>query len=251
MIRLRQIQAGYPGRSVLKGINLEIRSGEVLAILGLNGCGKSTLLRTAVGLLPKEAGEIWIGDSRLEHLSMKERARRVAYLPQVRPVPNITAEKLVLHGRFPHLGYPRRYSAEDQRAAAEALGWGGAVELAERRLPELSGGQRQKVYLAMALAQDTPAILLDEPTTYLDMAGQLEVMELIGRLAEEGRAVAAVLHDLCLALRYAHRILLLDQGKEIAVGTPLELYESHILEQMMGVSLGYVETEGGRRYYYR
>ena len=251
MIRLRQIQAGYPGRSVLKGINLEIRSGEVLAILGLNGCGKSTLLRTAVGLLPKEAGEIWIGDSRLEHLSMKERARRVAYLPQVRPVPNITAEKLVLHGRFPHLGYPRRYSAEDQRAATEALGWVGAVELAERRLPELSGGQRQKVYLAMALAQDTPAILLDEPTTYLDMAGQLEVMELIGRLAEEGRAVAAVLHDLCLALRYAHRILLLDQGKEIAVGTPLELYESHILEQMMGVSLGYVETEGGRRYYYR
>lgn len=251
MIRLRQIRAGYPKRPVLHGIDLEVKPGEVVAILGLNGCGKSTLLRTALGLLPKEAGEIWIGDSLLEHLSVKERARRVAYLPQVRPVPNITAERLVLHGRFPHLGYPRRYGAEDQRAVAQALRWVDAGELAGRPLPELSGGQRQKVYLAMALAQDTPVILLDEPTTYLDMAGQLEVMELISRLAEKGKAIAVVLHDLCLALRYAHRIVLLDQGKEMAVGTPLELYESHMLEQVMGVSLGYVETEAGRRYYYR
>ena len=132
-----------------------------------------------------------------------------------------------------------------------ALDWVGASELADRTLAELSGGQRQKVYLAMALAQDTETVLMDEPTTYLDVSCQLEVMALARRLAEEGRAVVMVLHDLTLALRYAHRAVLLSEGRVRQIGTPEELVQSGVLERVMGIALGRVETEEGWRYYYR
>ena len=203
MIELKNLRAGYPGRPVLEGIDLEFRPGEVLAILGPNGCGKSTLLRTANGLLPRDGGEVLVDGVPLEELSAKEVAKKVAYLPQSRTTPNITAGRMVLHGRFPYLSYPRRYRREDHEMVKRALEWAGAAELAPRPLAELSGGQRQKVYLAMALAQDTETILMDEPTTYLDVGCQLEVMALARRLAEEGRAVVMVLHDLTLALRLA------------------------------------------------
>ncbi len=166
-------------------------------------------------------------------------------------MPSITARRMVLHGRFPYLSYPRRYGREDHEMVQRALDWVGASELADRPLPELSGGQRQKVYLAMALAQDTETILMDEPTTYLDVSCQLEVMALARRLTEEGRAVMMVLHDLTLALRYAHRAALLREGRIRRTGTPEELFESGALEEVMGVRLGRVETEGGWRYYYR
>lgn len=134
---------------------------------------------------------------------------------------------------------------------SRALDWAGAAELADRPLAELSGGQRQKVYLAMALAQDTAAILMDEPTTYLDVACQLEVMALARRLAEEGRAVVMVLHDLCLALRCAHRAALVSEGRLCQVGSPEELFRGGELERVMGMALGRVETGEGWRYYYR
>ena len=175
MMELQNLQAGYPGRTVLEGINLEFRPGEVLAVLGPNGCGKSTLLRTACGLLARSGGEVRLDGVSITRLSAKEIAQKVAYLPQSRPVPSITAGRMVLHGRFPHLSYPRRYRREDHEMVRRALDWVGAGELASRLLPELSGGQRQKVYLAMALAQDTAAVLMDEPTTYLDVSCQLEV----------------------------------------------------------------------------
>ena len=158
---------------------------------------------------------------------------------------------MVLHGRFPYLSYPRRYSREDRAMVSRALDWAGAAELADRPLAELSGGQRQKVYLAMALAQNTPTVLMDEPTTYLDVSCQLEVMALARRLAEEGRAVVMVLHDLTLALRCAHRAALLSGGKICQVGTPEELYGGEVLKRVMGVRLGRVETEEGWRYFYR
>jgi iron complex transport system ATP-binding protein len=158
---------------------------------------------------------------------------------------------MVLHGRFPYLSYPRRYRREDHEMVRRALDWVGAAELASRPLAELSGGQRQKVYLAMALAQDTETILMDEPTTYLDVGCQLEVMALARRLAEEGRAVVMVLHDLTLALRCAHRAALLCDGRVCHLGTPEELYRGEALEQVMGVTLGRVETAEGWRYFYR
>lgn len=250
MIELKDLRAGYPGRTVLEGVSLDFRPGEVLAILGPNGCGKSTLLRAANGLLSRTGGEVLVDGLPLEQLSPRETARKIAYLPQSRTVPNITAGRMVLHGRFPYLSYPRRYRQEDREMVRQALDWVGAGELASRLLPELSGGQRQKVYLALALVQDTPTILMDEPTTYLDVGCQLEVMALARRLAEEGRSVVMVLHDLTLALRYAHRAALLHKGRVRRLGPPEELCAGTDLEQVMGVRLGQVETEQGRRYFY-
>ena len=251
MIELKGLRAGYPGRTVLEGVDLTFRPGEVLALLGPNGCGKSTLLRAANGLLPKQGGQVLLDGVPIERLTAKEIAQKAAYLPQSRPVPNITARRMVLHGRFPYLSYPRRYREEDHEMVQKALGWVGGLELANRPLTGLSGGQRQKIYLAMALAQDTSTILMDEPTTYLDVSCQLEVMALARRLAAEGRAVVMVLHDLCLALQYAHRGALLYGGQVRQLGTPEELYRGEVLEQVMGVRLGRVETENGWRYFYR
>jgi len=251
VIELKNLRAGYPGRPVLEGVNLDFRPGEVLAILGPNGCGKSTLLRTANGLLPKTGGEVLVDGVPLKELSARRIAQKIAYLPQSRSVPNITAGRMVLHGRFPYLSYPRRYRREDHEMVKRALEWADAAELVSRPLAELSGGQRQKVYLAMALAQDTETILMDEPTTYLDVGCQLEVMALARRLAEEGRAVVMVLHDLTLALRCAHRAALLHEGRVRQTGTPEELYGGETLERVMGVSLGRVEGPAGWRYYYQ
>lgn len=250
MIELKQLQAGYPGRPVLEDVSLDFRPGEVLAVIGPNGCGKSTLLRAANGLLPRSGGRVLVDGVPIESLSPREIAQKIAYLPQSRSTPNITAGRMVLHGRFPYLSYPRHYRARDREMVQKALRWVGAGELAERPLPELSGGQRQKVYLAMALAQDTSTVLMDEPTTYLDVSCQLEVMELARRLAEEGRAVVMVLHDLCLAMRYAHRAALLCQGRVRQVGVPEELYAGGALKQVMGVSLERVRTPEGWRYFY-
>ena len=251
MIELQGLRAGYPGRPVLEDVTLTFRPGEVLAILGPNGCGKSTLLRAAGGLIPRESGQVLLDGVPIESCTPKQIAQKAAYLPQSRPVPNITARRMVLHGRFPYLSYPRRYRREDYEMAQRALGWVGAEELADRPLAQLSGGQRQKVYLAMALAQDTGVILMDEPTTYLDVSCQLEVMALARRLAGEGKAVVMVLHDLCMALRYAHRAAVFHNGRVAQAGTPEELYEGGVLERVMGVRLGRIETEDGWRYYYR
>lgn len=251
MIELKNLRAGYPGRPVLEGISLDFRPGEVLAVIGPNGCGKSTLLRAANGLLPRTGGDVLLDSVPLERLPAKEIAQKISYLPQSRTTPNITAGRMVLHGRFPYLSYPRRYRREDHEMVKRALAWVGASGLASRPLAELSGGQRQKVYLAMALAQDTETILMDEPTTYLDVACQLEVMALARRLAEEGRAVVMVLHDLCLALRCAHRAALVSEGRLCQVGSPEELFRGGELERVMGMALGRVETGEGWRYYYR
>ena len=185
MIELKNLSAGYGGQDVVHDISLPFTPGRILALLGPNGCGKSTLLRTALGLNPKSGGEVLMDGTPLDALSPRERALKAAYLSQSRPTPNIIARRMVLHGRFPYLSYPRRYHREDHEMVKRALDWVGAADLASRPLPELSGGQRQKVYLAMALAQDTAAILMDEPTTYLDVACQLEVMALARRLAKE------------------------------------------------------------------
>ena len=250
MIELQDLSAGYGGREVIHGVSLAFAPGRVLALLGPNGCGKSTLLRTALGLNPKSGGQVLMDGVPLETLSPRERALKAAYLSQTRSTPNITAYKMVLHGRFPHLSYPRRYTRRDYEAADRALDWADAADVARRPMGELSGGQRQKVYLAMALAQEAPTLLMDEPTTFLDVGHQLEVMAAARRLAEEGRAVVLVLHDLPLALRGADDAALLSEGRLAAYGTVEEVYASGKLDQVFGVALRRVETESGWQYYY-
>ena len=247
MLELKHVSVGYSGHVVLEDVSLALRPGRVLVLLGPNGCGKSTLLRAMAGLLPPLGGEILLDGKRERH--SREAARRLAYLPQSRAVPSITARRMVLHGRFPYLSYPRRYRREDYEAVDRALRLADALELADRPLPELSGGQRQKVYLAMALAQETETILMDEPTTYLDIRRQLETLRLVRRLAEEGRAVALVLHDLCLALTTADDVAVLGEGRLLALNGPEEIYRSRVLDRMMGVRLDRAARPGGWRYF--
>ena len=206
-----------------------------MVILGPNGCGKSTLLKVLAGLLQPRCGTVRIDGKALSDISGKELARVLAYLPQSRPVPEITVERLVLHGRFPYLGYPRRYREQDRESARKAMAAVGVDVLASRELSTLSGGERQKAYIAMALAQDTPYILLDEPTIYLDIDRQLEVMRLCCGMRDAGKTVLVVLHDLSLALRFADRILLMQQGASVFEGTPAELAASDALDRVFHV----------------
>ena len=249
-MELRQLRAGYGEHMVLDGVDLALRPGEVLALLGPNGSGKSTLIRAALGLLPLAGGQVLIDGADAAALSPRQRAQKAAYLPQTRPVPNITALRMVLHGRFPHLTYPRRFRQEDYDAAMAALEQADAACLARRPMPELSGGQRQRVYLAMALAQDAPTLFLDEPTAFLDVSHQLEVGRLAGQLARQGKAVVLVLHDLPLALSTADRLAVLKGGRLLAVDGPEALCADGILNSVFGIELGRVMTDRGWRYYY-
>lgn len=250
MIELKKLSAGYPGSVVLEYTDLKLHPGEVTVLLGPNGSGKTTLIRTILGLQPKLDGNILVDGVELEEISLKERARKMAYLAQFRTVPNISVERMVLHGRFPHLGYPRRYRPEDHACVEAAMARAKVQELAHRPLTELSGGQRQRVYLAMALAQDAPYVFFDEPTTYLDVGRQMDVMHAAHELARQGKSVTLVIHDLCLALRTAHKIVILDGGKVRAAGTPEAVFHCGVLKDVFGVEVRRVETVSGWRYYY-
>ena len=239
MLKLQHLSAGYGEKTVLHDISIILPPGSFTAILGVNGSGKSTLLKAAAGLIPLQGGEV---------LADEPRARHIAYLPQTRRLPELTAGRLVLHGRFPWLGWPRNYRKEDYAAAKAAMELLGIAEFADTLLPQLSGGTRQKCYLAMALAQEASSILLDEPTSFLDPAHQLMLMELCRTLAAEGRAVAAVLHDLPLALRFADRVAVLDRGRLIALGTPGEIMSTDILQKTFGVQIFPVSTPLGIHY---
>lgn len=250
MIELRNLSAGYGRETVLSGVSMELTPGQVIALLGPNGCGKSTLLKTVLGLQPKLGGEILVDGTPAEQITPRQLAQKVTYLAQSRNTPNISARRMVLHGRFPYLSYPRRYGREDYEMVEKALQWADAEDFADRSMEELSGGQRQKVYLAMALAQDTQTILMDEPTTFLDVAHQLEVMATARRLAGEGRAVLMVLHDLCLALRWADKIAVLAEGRLLFQGAPEEAFETGALDRAFSVRMARTMTETGWQYYY-
>ena len=249
MIETRDLRAGYRGETVLRGVSLEFRPGEVLALLGPNGCGKSTLLKAALGLIGKTGGEVRFDGVPMSQLSRREIAKKAAFLTQSRTTPVITALRMVLHGRFPYLSYPRRYGREDIAIARGALARVGAAQHENKNVGELSGGQRQGVYLAMALAQQTQTLFMDEPTTYLDIAHQLAMMETARALAREGRAVVLVLHDIPLALRMADRIAVMQDGQLAACGTPEEIEQSGVIDAVFHVALHAADTPHGRQYY--
>lgn len=251
MIECSHLSAGYHGCPVVENVNLAFRPGEVTVLLGPNGCGKTTLLKTALGLLDPVAGKVLYDGTDLARLRPAEAAQKAAYMPQNRPAPRIEVRRMVLHGRFPYLSFPRQYRPQDYAAADAALQAAGAADLAGRMMDTLSGGQRQKVYLAMALAQQAPTILMDEPTTWLDPKHQLEVMSTARALADEGRAVGLVSHELSLALRTADRVALLCQGRMTALGSPEEVWQSGALEEAFGVNIGRFPTENGWHYYYQ
>lgn len=248
MIELRSVSAGYGGRDIIQNISLALQPGQVTVIIGPNGCGKSTLLKTIAGILPLSGGQVLFNGVPSCQLSPTQTARQVAYLPQSRRIPDISVLSLVLHGRFPYLSYPRRYRPEDREAARRALAWVGLENLAQKPVKELSGGMQQGVYLAMALAQDTGTILMDEPTTFLDIAHQLRTMELARRLAAEGKAVVMVLHDLSQALRIADIAAVMDRGQLVSVSTPEALFSGGILTDIFGVQIQRIPGGDGWHY---
>ena len=250
MLEVNNLSAGYPGKPVLNQVDVTFEAGTITVLLGPNGCGKSTLLKSICGILPINAGAVMLDGEAILNLPSRLLAQKVAYLAQSRQVPDITVRRMVLHGRFPYLQYPRRYRKEDYAAAETAMAQMQLLDLADTQLTNLSGGQRQKVYIAMALAQNTPVILMDEPTTYLDVAHQLQMMQQAKTLRAEGKTVVMVLHDLSLALQVADRAVVLHDGQVAASGTPQAVFESGCLQHVFGVNMGRVETQTGWHYYY-
>lgn len=247
MIEVNNLRAGYGDREVLHGISLSAENGEVLALVGPNGCGKSTFLKTLVGIVPGK-GEIRVDGK--PDMRGNELARHLSYLPQGKSVPDITAGRLVLHGRFPYLHYPRRYGPKDLAAAREAMEKLEILDLWDTPVAALSGGMRQKVYIAMALAQGTGNLLLDEPTTYLDIAHQLKLLALTRDLAREGKTIVMVLHDLSQALEYADRIAVMAGGHLLDAGTPEEIFARGSLNRAFGIQMERFPAGDRWHYYY-
>lgn len=249
MLEIRNLSAGYSGTDVVKDLNFTARAGQVTAILGPNGCGKTTLLKALCGILPISSGQVLLDGEALLELPRNRLAQKIACLSQSRQVPEITAGRLVLHGRFPYLSYPRNYRREDFAAARAAMAAMGVEALENVPMSELSGGQRQKVYIAMALAQDTAVVLLDEPSTFLDIRHQLQLQTIAKTLASQGKTVMMVSHDLSQTMSCADYVVLLRQGTLAGEGTPEQVFASGLLDDVFGVRVRRVQTEAGWQYY--
>lgn len=234
-LELRGVNAGYHGRGILTGIDLTVAPGAVTSVIGRNGSGKTTLLRVMAHQLPISAGHVLLDGGPIESLDSRALARRVAYLPQVRPAVPISVQTLVEHGRFPHLGFPRRLTPADREKVEAAMRMAGVETLRGQMLDTLSGGERQKAWIAMALAQDAEVILLDEPATWLDIGSQLAVYSLAGRLREQGRTVVMVVHDLAAALTWSDRIVLMADGRLVQHGTVEEVLASGEIDHVFQV----------------
>jgi iron complex transport system ATP-binding protein len=225
------------GTDVVRDLDLDVLDGSVTAVVGPNGCGKSTLLRALGRLLRPRSGAVTLDGRSIHGVRTAEVARQLGLLPQAPVAPEgLTVAELVARGRYPHQSWLRQWSRDDERAVADALEWTGTADLADRALDELSGGQRQRAWLATALAQQTGILLLDEPTTYLDIAHAVEVLDLVDRLHDErGCTVVMVLHDLTLAARYADRLVVMDRGRIAAVGDPGEVLTAELVRDVFGV----------------
>lgn len=230
----RALNVGYGGdRRILHDVDVTIPEGELTVIVGPNACGKSTLLKALARMLPVQAGEVLLDGRPIRSYQPKAAARKLGLLPQGPTAPDgITVSDLVARGRYPHQNLLRQWSVEDEAAVLEALAAANVTDLAERNVDELSGGQRQRVWIAMALAQQTPILLLDEPTTYLDIAHQVEVLNLARRLQRKGRTVVIVLHELHLAFRYATRLIVMREGRIEASGRPEEVVTEELVERV-------------------
>lgn len=239
MLSAHTITYTYPGQNhpALNNITLTIPDGSFTVILGPNACGKSTLLKTLARTLTPQSGTVTLDGDPLATLRPKQIARRLALLPQSPLAPaGIRVKDLVARGRYPHLGLLGRYTPADDAAIEQALAATGLSDLADRYVTDLSGGQRQRVWIALVLAQDTPTILLDEPTTYLDISHQIDVLSLAASLHRNGRTIVAVLHELGLALRFATNVILMKDGDIVAHG-PVHTITADLLEHTYGIPI--------------
>jgi iron complex transport system ATP-binding protein len=239
MLKIEGLSASYGGRRVLKDVSLDVESGQVLALIGPNGAGKSTLVRAASGVIPVQAGKVGANGVDLLALPAMQRARYLGVVPQaVSLPPAFTVWETVLLGRTPYLNFLGQISEKDEQIARLALQRVDALDLLERRVGELSGGEQQRVLLARALAQSTPILLLDEPTVHLDLQHQIRLMETVCSLAHTDKlAVLVALHDLNLAARYADRVALLVAGEVKAAGTPRQVLTPELISEAYHLSV--------------
>ena len=236
-LRTEKVRLGYDDTVVIDGLTFAVPGGRITSVVGPNGCGKSTLLRSLARLMKPRGGAIYLDGDAISNLPTREVARRLGILPQNPAAPEgLTVGELAAQGRYPHQGWLRQWSREDERAVEKALETTGVLEFADRPFDTLSGGQRQRAWISMALAQETETLLLDEPTTFLDMAHQIEVLQLLYRLnRDEGRTILMVLHDLNNAARYSHHVVALSRGRVFDAGPPTEVVTPRLLRNVFGV----------------
>mgnify|MGYP001198676471 FL=1 len=225
------------GPTIVEDLSISIPTGEITVIVGPNGCGKSTLLKALARILTPTSGSVLIDGSDIQSQKTKEIAQQLGLLPQNPSSPDtIVVSDLVRRGRYPHQGIFNQWSSDDEKAVTEALSTTGLSPFADRLVDELSGGQRQRVWIAMILAQNTPIMLLDEPTTHLDIAHQIEVLELLKKLSEQnGRTVIMVLHDLNLAMRYATNLIAMSEGEIREAGRPEDIVTSQMVRDVFSI----------------
>ncbi|PRY37297.1 ABC transporter ATP-binding protein [Umezawaea tangerina] len=237
-LRAEDLTLAYDQRTVAEGLGVVIPDGSFTVIVGPNACGKSTLLKALARMLKPRAGAVYLDGEAISSYKSKEVARRLGLLPQTSIAPGgITVGELVARGRYPHQRLLKQWSAQDEAVVTDAMRLTNVLELSDRMLDELSGGQRQRVWLAMVLAQETTILLLDEPTTFLDIAHQVEVLDLCADLHEEGgHTLVAVLHDLNQACRYATHLIAMKPGQGIvAQGDPSEIVTAELVEDVFGL----------------
>ncbi|MGW6506103.1 ABC transporter ATP-binding protein [Streptomyces niveus] len=236
-LRARELTLAYDDRTVVHDLELAVPDGRVSVIVGPNACGKSTTLRALGRLLKPKSGSVLLDGEELARIPTRKIAQSIGLLPQSPIAPEaITVADLVSRGRQPHQHWWQQWSEEDERAVTEAMARTDVTDLAERSVDELSGGQRQRVWIAMALAQETDLLLLDEPTTFLDIAHQVEVLDLVRRLNhEQGRTVVIVLHDLNQAARYADHLVAMKSGRIVAEGHPGEIVTAELVREVFGL----------------
>ncbi|MFE8700795.1 ABC transporter ATP-binding protein [Cytobacillus sp. FJAT-54145] len=237
------ITAGYDNNTILHDVSISIPSNKISIIIGSNGCGKSTLLKTMARLIKPTSGQVTLDGKPIQKIPPKQLARVLGLLPQSPIVPEgITVADLVGRGRYPHQSFLKGWSKKDYEAVAEAMEIMKITEFADRHIDELSGGQRQRVWIAMALAQQTDILFLDEPTTYLDITYQVEILDLLTDLNQKlGTTIVMVLHDINLSARYADHIFALHRGKLVAEGEPSEVISSSLIEDIFGLHCTVIE----------
>lgn len=241
MLEIKSITSGYGKKEVISDITATFKKGELVSIVGANGCGKSTLLKTLTGIIKATKGEILLDKAPLNSVSI---AKRIAYLPQSKVLPHMTVGQLVLHGRFPYLHYPRRYSQKDKDLALLAMKEVGIDSLSDTLLSKLSGGMMQNAYIAMALCQQGDFILLDEPATYLDIQHQLSLINTLKNLTQKGKGIVTVMHDLPLAFTFSDKILVMKDGRTLAFDSPENVLDE--VEALFGIRL----KKENESYYY-
>lgn len=242
MLEIKNLNVSVNGKQIVKNADATFEGGKITCILGANGCGKTTILRAIDGLIKSEGAVTYNGNDVLK-MTIKERARIIAFLPQKRPTLHIEGGLLIEHGRFPYMNFMKKADEDDIRAIDKAIELTGTEDLVNKSLSRMSGGEQQRIYIACALAQETDILLLDEPTTHLDLQSQISIMQLMQKLKDAGKTVIVVLHDLAQAFSTADSIILMKDGEIVASGTPEELSNGGKIKEVFGFDIVKDETE--------